>query len=614
MSFWSCKAEDRCHCGQVKIGQTFVSRCRAFRSALDKIDAQPQTNKPWWAFLQDRSTLQAVFPQNRAVEDEVSIARPGFCYFGGKLIPGDEAPEYIAVSYVWDEIKVWKECSGREVTEQSLKIAERLSKHTNYPLWIDALCIPQKDNLPVKMAELAKMSDIYRGAALVLCLVPEVSSEACTTVAICNSLMSDECYASLHGVDIYGTFMFATLGEHPSLQSLFGGRWWERAWTFQEAVLNMHTFLVGTDEQSILIQSVFRIADPIQHRAATVGPLVSTMGKPPSFWDSVSKMKDAPMTVHDAMSCVWRRHATVEHDMVYSLLGVCNVKLPGLDYGLPLNEVLMQLFQSATSQGDYSWSIWCHGVDHHTANETSIAPTPDKVRAAPYMSITKWESINVALVAAKPGAERGILLPYRSTGVVKWESPPQGLPEMVKLLRKHGFRNSEIWDLVFGMRVGLCVDINRTVNKKNLDTDDEGIAEPMLNLMIMMSDGSCFTSQEILDLGGEKPQTETLGFTNFSAMAAYIWKKDQRLIALSSQGGTIVVPEENAEKKYVGSRIHVLPIEYGGVRTKGLVTPLVAFVAHADTPFQANKVGVLIQKRGTSLGSWQVRRIEFGLG
>ncbi|KDR86144.1 hypothetical protein GALMADRAFT_235381 [Galerina marginata CBS 339.88] len=618
MSFWNCKSDaqlrqDQCRCGQVKIGQTFVPRCRAFKNAFEKIDAQVQTNKLWWAFLQDRPDFTTTVQRNEAEEHRAINARPGFCYLNGKLVPGDQVHEYIAVSYVWDSLKVWKEWCGREVTEQALKIAERLSKNTTLPLWIDALCIPQNDDLSVKMAELAKMSDIYRGATLVLCLLPEVSLEASTTVAICNALMDNECYTSLQGVDIYGSFMFATLGEHTSLRTLFGGRWWERAWTFQEAVLNLQTFLVGNDEQSIPIHSVFRLADPIQRRAATIGPLVPTMGKPASFWDSVSKMTDAPMPVGDAMSCVWRRDASIEHDMVYSLLGVCSISLVKPDYNLPLREVLMQLFESASSQGDYSWSIWCHGIDHDEEKEgSSIVPTPDKVRYIPYMSITKWQSSKVGPIAAKPGADKGILLPYRSTGVVRWESLPQRLPEMVKLLRTRSFKNSEIWDLVFGMRIGLCVDINRNVNKKTLEADDEGIAGPLLDLAMMMMEGSCSTSQDILDLAGEKPQTETLGFSNFSAMAAYIWKKDQNLIALTSQGGTIVIPENSTERKYVGSRIHLLPFEYGGIKTQGLITPLVAFVSRADAPFKASTVGVLIQKRGSSFGSWQVRRMEFG--
>jgi len=208
----------------------------------------------------------------------------------------------------------------------------------------------------------------------------------------------------------------------------------------------------------------------------------------------------------------------------------------------------------------------------------------------------------------KPGADKGVLLPYSSTGVVAWESAPQSLPEMVKLLEKKDFKSSEIWDILFGMRVGLCVDINRTVHKKSVES--EGIALPLLNLTLSMVAGSSSPTQEVLDLAGSKPHTETLGFTNFAAMAAVTWeKKERRLIALSSQFGSMVIPEPKVEKKFEKeSRIYLLPIEYAGVKPEKLITPRVAFVAHADTPFTACAVGCLIPKEGSGLGQWQLRR------
>lgn len=625
MSFWNCKEDARGgghHCGAMLSSRTIIEpRCRVFRNIINKLDArklQPHTNS-WWKLLDDRSEIEATFPPHTPEEQEKarsSYARPGHCILDGKLIPGTQAPEYIAISYVWGLNTVWKEWCGRRVTEQALKLSERLSKYTTLPLWIDALCVPQNDG-PVKMRELAKMADIYRGATLVLCLVPEVSVDACNTVARCNALMDDEGYANREdGLDIYGSFMFATFGEHNSLLNLFASRWWERAWTFQEAALNLRTFLVGEEEESIPIQHLWRIAGPVQRRAASVGSQL-TMGKPASFWDSVSKMADASvrgLPLGDAMSCVWRRLATVEHDKVYSMLGVCKLSehiRP--DYNLTLSAVLMQLFESASSQGDYSWTFWCHKIHHDEVEDgLCMVPTPEQVRGVPFMSITKWESSRcVNFAAVKPGAERGILLPYRSSGVVTWESSPQSLPEMVKILAERGHKESEIWDLIFGIRVGLCVDINRTVHNRTLsDSESEGISVPLLRLTLAMVDGSCTITQDLLDIRGDKPFTPNLGFTNFAAMAAYTWEKGGRLTAISSLGGTLVVPEHSKKSGGSGpSRIHVLPIRYAGIECEDLVSPRVAFVARGDTPFHASAVGVMIQKQNKGLGSWQVRRI-----
>ncbi|XP_024361351.1 uncharacterized protein [Physcomitrium patens] len=470
------------------------------------------------------------------------------------------------------------------------------------------------------MEELAKMADIYRGATAVLCLVPEVSVDACVTLARCNALMDDECYAELQkATDIYGSYMFATLGEHSSLRNVFASRWWEQAWTFQEAVLNPRTFLVGDEEESIPIQHVLRIADPVRHQAASVGTKL-TLGKSASFWDSVSTMVDASMSglpVGDALSCVWRRNATVEHDMVYSLLGVCDLsEQVQPDYDIPFSAILIQVFESASCRGDYSWIFWCHEISRDEVEDgLGMIPTPDQVRSVPFMSFTKWRSIPFVPLnlAVQPGAEKGILLPYRSTGITRWESTPQSLPEMVKTLATRGYNEAEIWDLIFGMRVGLYVDIDLRVRGSHSEL--AGISIPLLNLTLAMVDGSTLMTQSILDIRGMYAHSPFYGFTTFAAIAAHTWK-GWLLIAMSSQGGTIVVPKY---KKFGTSpaRICILPIEYVGQKANpcGIyASPRVAFVHHCGehdgyTQFCASAMGIMIQNKRGGLGTWQYRRI-----
>lgn len=637
MIFMNCNGDptDRHECGNMNNGiHGHQPRCRVYRNAVNRIDNKCDHllhNTPWWSKLfDDRRGIATFTPQSsyrhlrispsRAEREKASsYARPAHCILNGKLVPGTQVSEYIAISYVWDINSVWKDWCGRCVTEQSLKLSERLSKYTTLPLWIDAACIPQDDK-PAKMAELAKMADIYRGATVVLCLVPEVSIDACVTLARCNALMDDECYSELQkATDIYGSYMFATLGEHSSLGDVFASRWWERAWTFQEAVLNPRTYLVGDEEESIPIQHVLRIADPVRHRAASVGSKL-TLGKSASFWDSVSTMVDASMSdlpVGDALSCVWRRNATVEHDMVYSLLGVCDLsEQVQPDYDIPFSAVLIQVFESASRRGDHSWIFWCREISRDEVEDgLCMVPTPGEVRTIPFMSITKWRSIPFVPLnlAVQPGAEKGILLPYMSTGIVEWESAPQTLPEMVKILATRGYNEAEIWDLIFGMRVGLYVDIDLKLRGSHSEPADISFA--LLRLTLAMVDGSTRISQDILDLRGIYAHSSYYGFTTFAAMAAHTWK-GWLLTAMSSQGGTVVVPK-NKNSGTNPARICILPIEYVGQKASPCGTyasPRVAFVYHGgkhagNTRFRASAMGIMIQNKHCGLGTWQYRRI-----
>ena len=124
------------------------------------------------------------------------------------------------------------------------------------------------------MVELAKMADIYRGAVAVVCLIPETLADTSEVVAQAAMLMDGDTYRKLEtSGDIYGSYMFATKGECDYLLRLYGSRWWERAWTFQEAVLNRKTHLVsywserGNDPYRRCVESCFSYTSSVYYNA-----------------------------------------------------------------------------------------------------------------------------------------------------------------------------------------------------------------------------------------------------------------------------------------------------------------------------------------------------------
>ncbi|KAI0774832.1 heterokaryon incompatibility protein-domain-containing protein, partial [Trametes elegans] len=245
-------------------------------------------------------------------------ARPRNLIQNDTLIEVDQDPNtptipYIAVSYTWDPDPTLCQWHGRPVTTQALGIASRLARYTSLALWIDAICIAQNDPR-AKEEELPKMADIYRGAVGVVCLVGDVTSRTCALVQRGVQLTRHAAGRALQDAgDIYGAYMFATAGENTALEAMFGHRWWERAWTFQEAVLNRHTYIVGEAEDTIPIDEVLELGLVVRRRAAsTAGMKMGTLGRPSAFWDSVAAMSVAaqrPLSLGESIACVWRRNA-----------------------------------------------------------------------------------------------------------------------------------------------------------------------------------------------------------------------------------------------------------------------------------------------------------------
>ena len=520
-------------------------------------------------------------------------ARPGNYIQAGKLVDSTTTTDpYIAVSYVWDTNYSFVEWEGRKVTPQALRIVEQLSKYTSYALWVDAICIPQ-DDAPVKAVELKKMADIYRGAAAVLCLVPETDHTICTIVERAAALMDMAGFRALEeGGDTHAMYMFASQGSNDALRELFGSKWWTRAWTFQEAVLNNATF-VGKNMETIPISDTLKICGPIGRRAATQKKEV--LGQSSSFWDSLNSMKMAitdRMPLGVAMSNVWRRKCTVPHDMAYSLLGVCRLEEIKPDYDLPLEEVFTDLVEKASSKGDFSWLRWSHLIDRSdSSRRTSMVPIPATIKDAPASAITVWHSIKIPQMTSPiRGGDFGVCIPHRSTGVVRQQSNPEGIQRTIKILQDLSYSPEEIWNLLFGMHVGLASDIDRAAG-------GSGLAQSLLTLTSGYIDGTLDPSSSTDDMVGEKPYTRGYGLTSYASMAAKVWK-DTRLCVMQSQGGTTVVP---AGIKSGQARIHKLPVESHSTRDACL-----CLVVHDNTRYQVSAVGVMIERAHAGSGAWQL--------
>ncbi|KAI0767467.1 heterokaryon incompatibility protein-domain-containing protein [Fomes fomentarius] len=615
LKHWVCS--DASHsCGQMLkqrgVKQGIFPRCEVYQEVLDRIAiSQPACYPYWYKVFGDHGSRRPSCERSSC-----AFARPRNLIVNEILVEVPQDPKtqhipYIAISYTWDQNPAFVTWEGRPVTTQALALARRLADLTSHALWIDAICIPQDDE-EVKQQELPKMADIYRGAEAVVCLFDGIDSTACEAVRCAVQLMETDEYGDMADAgDIYGCFLFATGGGSDIFSRIFEHRWWERAWTFQEAVLNPKTYLIGKADDTIPISDLLKIVSAVRRRVASVPGRDSVQfGRASAFWDSVSAMTVAAertLSLSEAIACVWRRDAKEKHDLVYSIVGVCGLSnLVKPRYRTPFDAVLLELFRAAVSCGDYTWLTWSAVTDSRNFHEVgmSLIPIPEVLRRTAFTSITSWRNMSLppAIPQLGDGAGVGVTLPYRSTGIIRSVSAPRDFPGTVTYLKELGHPYADIWDMLFGARVGLMHDIIQAVGQID-------IAVPAVNLAVMMhSEGRVYADGSWLaDMSGERPFTAGITFASYAVMAADSWTQSSvsDIVVVSSQGGTVVVPAECGVS--VGGRLYVLPIEPSRAGSEGR---MFAFVTSSIALFDVCATAVMIANAASAgRGSWQRRTI-----
>ena len=161
-----------------------------------------------------------------------------------------EKPQYDALSYVWGnriaEDPIMVDGIAVRVTE-NLEAAMRHLRRLDMSiiLWIDALCINQK-NVLERNQQVSLMGAIYRGAQEVLAWLGEIDAETSKVLSMIETLGGD---LMLHWDPELSPAIseeMLSASQFLGLCSLLGRPWWTRVWTVQEAILPEHlTFVCG---------------------------------------------------------------------------------------------------------------------------------------------------------------------------------------------------------------------------------------------------------------------------------------------------------------------------------------------------------------------------------
>lgn len=186
----------------------------------------------------------------------------------------DHQPDYRALSYVWGDPAITKPIFVDKLKVQVTTNLESALRHLREPdkpltLWIDALCINQKDDLE-KSHQVAMMGEIYRKcSACCIWLGCKPAASNTHPAAIQHQDVEDPFALIHHFADdkhIHELSCFEQktdstahpFREDPSFGRMWDGflkvaqsSWWSRVWTVQEAVLPpTATLRYGTSEVS----------------------------------------------------------------------------------------------------------------------------------------------------------------------------------------------------------------------------------------------------------------------------------------------------------------------------------------------------------------------------
>lgn len=158
----------------------------------------------------------------------------------------DDKPEYVALSYSWGDphniVPILVDgCSflATQNLEAALRQFRDDGQHTNRPLWIDAICINQKDDAE-KSAQVQCMRTIYHDAVYVVSWLGIAAAGTGETIKELKELRDAGCdiqVANRADLPILEFYLEKFLGLFRPLFDLFERDYWSRVWILQEVAV-----------------------------------------------------------------------------------------------------------------------------------------------------------------------------------------------------------------------------------------------------------------------------------------------------------------------------------------------------------------------------------------
>jgi len=172
------------------------------------------------------------------------------CEFVDYRLGGSES--YEAISYVWGsgvpDSTILLGGRPLEITRSAFNIIrKRRSMWEDKLIWIDQVCINQKDDGVEKTAQVKMMSRIYKEAALVTAYLGDSSS------SYYIQLLFATLHFLMHGLGVPAKAMAVIyiltfrIWQSEAVGEFFGNQWFRRVWIIQEAALASHLHIIYGD-------------------------------------------------------------------------------------------------------------------------------------------------------------------------------------------------------------------------------------------------------------------------------------------------------------------------------------------------------------------------------
>jgi len=266
----------------------------------------------------------------------------------------DEQPTYDALSYVWGEPEPAQKIhvNGKPVSvTPNLYGTLRQIRHAGCDVWVDALCINQKDDVE-KGSQVPLMGRIYQQADYVISWLGEGGDGIDIALKFIEVLKDELLKRSEMVSRMLGSEEepFNTLWQ--AVGELLGHPYWTRVWIVQEILLARNPVLCSGAESCAwdVFQLLFTHLDMRAFGVLSTAAREALLFLCGDLARNLSLLYNQrfggrQMTLMDCLVLARQRRATNPRDYVYGTLGLVEGHFLAVDYSLPTATVFTKLVE-----------------------------------------------------------------------------------------------------------------------------------------------------------------------------------------------------------------------------------------------------------------------------